>query len=86
MEEHQSDWPIAVMCDVLKVSRSGFYSWRRRQESPVVLTPTAKKRRERFAAIEEVFQKSRGSNCLFPHYDNFVSCGLAMLNSEVASC
>ena len=48
------------MCDVLKVSRSGFYAWRRRRKLPVVLTPTAKKRHERFAAIEEVFQKSRG--------------------------
>jgi putative transposase len=60
VEEHRTYWPVAVMCDVLKVSRSGFYSWRRRQKSPTVLTPTAKKRCERFAVIEEVFQKSRG--------------------------
>lgn len=30
IEEHQAKWPVAVQCEVLDVSRSGFYAWRRR--------------------------------------------------------
>jgi hypothetical protein len=29
--EHRASWPIAVMCDVLKVSGSGFYAWHHRK-------------------------------------------------------
>lgn len=27
MQNHRSDWPIRVMCRVLRVSRSGYYAW-----------------------------------------------------------
>ena len=47
------------MCDVLKVSRSGFYAWRHRKDSPP--TATEEKRRERLDAIEGAFQSSRES-------------------------
>jgi transposase InsO family protein len=30
IEEHRSTWPVAVQCDVLEVSRSGFYAWQTR--------------------------------------------------------
>jgi hypothetical protein len=26
MAEHQHTWPVAVLCEVLEVSRSGFYA------------------------------------------------------------
>ena len=45
------------MCHVFKVSRSGFYAWRQRKSSTP--TRTEQRREERFAAIEEAFQKSR---------------------------
>jgi putative transposase len=33
IEEHRATWPVAVQCDVLDVSRSGFYGWRKRPPS-----------------------------------------------------
>jgi transposase InsO family protein len=33
IHEHRNRWPVGVMCRVLRVARSGFYAWRRRQPS-----------------------------------------------------
>ena len=33
MAEHYDMWPIAVRCEVLEVSRSGFYASRQRHAS-----------------------------------------------------
>jgi hypothetical protein len=44
------------MCDVLKVSRSGFYAWRHRKDAPP--TPNELKRQQRTAVIEEAFKDS----------------------------
>jgi putative transposase len=32
--QHQETWPIAVLCEVLDVSRSGFYAYGQRQAAP----------------------------------------------------
>ena len=34
MAQHQDTWPVAVLCEVLAVSRSGFYAYVRRQAAP----------------------------------------------------
>jgi putative transposase len=31
--DHQQEYPVTVMCDVLEVSVSGFYAWRKREPS-----------------------------------------------------
>lgn len=46
MEEHQEQWPVSVLCEVLGVSRSGYYAWRSAQES-------ARSQRER-ALVDEM--------------------------------
>ena len=33
MQQHQTEFPISVMCEVLSVSRSGYYAWRKNPES-----------------------------------------------------
>lgn len=33
VEEHQHTWPVNVLCEVLEVSRSGYYVWRCGEES-----------------------------------------------------
>jgi putative transposase len=33
IREHAADFPIQVMCEVLAVSRSGYYDWASRPES-----------------------------------------------------
>ncbi|WP_303721836.1 IS3 family transposase [Malonomonas rubra] len=33
MQQHQTEFPISAMCEVLSVSRSGYYTWRKNPES-----------------------------------------------------
>ena len=33
IQEHQEQWPVAVLCDTLGVSRAGFYAWQKRPPS-----------------------------------------------------
>ncbi len=33
MAKHRGDWPVAMMCEALGVSRSGFYAWLSRPQS-----------------------------------------------------
>jgi len=54
IEEHRERWPITMQCEVLEVSRSGFYAWRVREPSQTEL------RRESLTeVIREVHAESR---------------------------
>jgi putative transposase len=54
MADHHQEYPVTVMCDVLEVSVSGFYAWRKRE-------PSQHRREDAELAekIKEVFQCHR---------------------------
>lgn len=54
IQEHRTVWPVAVQCDVLAATRSGFYAWRRREPSA-----TAQRRTALTEQIRHVHQASR---------------------------
>jgi len=56
IEEHHERWPITIQCDVLEVSRSGFYAWRVREPSATEL-----RRAALTETIREVHQASRAT-------------------------
>lgn len=56
IQQNQAVWPAHVQCDVLRVSRSGFYAWRGRQPS------ARQQRRKRLvASIRQIHADSRGT-------------------------
>ena len=55
IERRREEYPVRMMCRVLRVSRSGYYAWR---ERPV--SPRTQKDRVLTAEIREVHQASRG--------------------------
>jgi transposase InsO family protein len=46
IKEHRRTWPVAAICRVLKVSRSGFFAWLKR--------PASKRQRRRRELIEKI--------------------------------
>ena len=54
VQEHRTRWPVGVMCRVLRVSRGGFYAWRKRKPSA-----RSKRREELLAGIRRVHREHR---------------------------
>jgi len=55
IEERRSEYPLAVLCRVLEVSRSGYYAWAKRSPSE-----TATRREALATQIQEVHTEMRG--------------------------
>ena len=54
MADHQHEHRVTAMCRVLKVSRSGYYGWKRRPASPRTV-----KNRQLLTRIEAIHTRSR---------------------------
>jgi transposase InsO family protein len=54
IEDHQADWPIQRQCQVLQVTRSGYYAWQKRP-----ISATAQKRAELTRQVEKVYIENR---------------------------
>ncbi len=52
-EDQPCDWPVSVMCRVLKVSRSGYYAWLKREPS--------KRQEQQMKWIEQINEAHRAS-------------------------
>lgn len=57
MAEHQETWPVAVLCAVLEVSRSGFYTYLQRQAA----SPVAREQVELIARVKAIAAQTRQS-------------------------
>jgi putative transposase len=55
MHDHQAQFPVAVMCSVFQVSRSGYYAWNKRPESS-----RSKENRELSQEIATIHRESDG--------------------------
>ncbi|HEV8378533.1 MAG TPA: IS3 family transposase [Tepidisphaeraceae bacterium] len=56
MHEHRKEFPVLMMCQILDVSRSGYYRWIDRP-----ICPRAKRRAQLIEKIKEVQEQSRGT-------------------------
>lgn len=57
IKEHAAAWPIALMCRVLKVSRSGYYAWRDR--------PRSERAKRRAALAQRIREAHEASRCTY---------------------
>jgi putative transposase len=64
--DHQRAWPVAVLCEVLGVGRSGFYAYQKRQAAPA-LSCEEIALLERIKAISAKTEHSYGSRRLTKH-------------------
>ncbi len=56
IQRHDKQYPVEVMCRVLRASRSGYYRWRSGGVSPRRL-----RRQELLAEIKKIYEKNRGN-------------------------
>jgi len=54
IDSHSGHFPVVMMCRLLKVSRSGFYAWRKRP-----LSARARRARRLLVKIKAIFKRSR---------------------------
>jgi putative transposase len=79
IRDHKARFPVAVLCDVLKVSRSGFYAWSRRPPSPA-----ARRRDQLVGAIRQAFDDSRSTYGSPRVYRALKARGVACCENTVA--
>jgi transposase InsO family protein len=58
IDAHRAQWPVHVMCRVLRVSRAGYHAWRARAGRPT--SARATRRRELLAHVRRAHEQSRG--------------------------
>ena len=81
IDEHRDHWPVLIQCDVLSVSRSGYYAWRNRGPSP-----TAQRRATLTEQIRQAHQTSRATYGSPRVHAELVANGQPCNRKTVAKC
>ena len=79
IDNHRRVYPIELMCNVLEVSKSGYYAWRSRPTST-----RACRTRSLCQAIREVFEEFRGIYGSPRVYEELTRRGIACCKNTVA--
>jgi len=79
MHRHQADYPVAMMCRLLKVSRSGYYAWKDRPTSA-----TATRRAELAEQVRRAHADSRGIYGSPRVHRELIARGVACCENTVA--
>lgn len=79
MNQHQADYPVAMMCRLLGVSRSGYYAW---LDRPV--SAAATRRAELIEQVRRAHAESRGIYGSPRVYRELVARGVACCENTVA--
>jgi putative transposase len=79
IEDHQEEFPVEAMCRVLAVSRSGYYAWQQRPESP-----QAKRQAELVEQICQIHEESRQVYGSPRVHRELVACGVQCSENTVA--
>jgi transposase InsO family protein len=78
IDAERANYPVTVLCRVLRVARSGFYAWLERD-----LSERAKAVQKLQAAIREVFDESRGTYGSPRVHAELVELGVEVSKSRV---
>jgi putative transposase len=82
IDQHRTEWPITVQCDVLQVSRSGYYAWRGRPPSA-----QARRRAELTEHIREIHVRPHHHVYGAPRvHQELVAQGRPVNRKTVAKC
>lgn len=79
IKTHEGDWPLALMCRKLKVSRSGYYAWKDR--------PMSHRAKRRAELVEQIRQAHEGSRRIYGSprvYRQLKDQGVACCENTVA--
>jgi transposase InsO family protein len=79
IKTHEGDWPMALMCRTLKVSRSGYYAWKDR--------PMSHRVRRRTELVEQIRQAHQASRRIYGSprvYRQLKDQGVACCQNTVA--
>lgn len=82
IQEHRCLWPIAVQCEVLEVSRSGFYAWQKRPPSAQI-----RRREELTESIRAIHQQPYLDTYGAPRvHQELLAQGIPCNRKTVAKC
>ena len=79
IRDHRDEFPVALMCDVLEVSRAGYYAWLSRPEGP-----RAARMAELSGQVAEAHRESQGTYGAPRVHEALAAAGVACCENTVA--